>query len=485
MARNGKCANRLARRLSSRSVPTRACGKILVLCAAAALGWSAAAIAATGGASSPTGPSGASGASGTTGTTGTAALTPLARLDRKMAAAMKPLGADSGAFVFDLATGHVLYDDDGAVPRSPASVEKLYTLTAALELFGPSGTLTTSVYGVGSLEPGGVWDGNLYLRGGGDPTFGDVQFIKDWYGEGTSVGALAAKLIAATHITRVDGSIIGDESYFDSLRGDPASNYEPDPNLVGELSALSFDRGAVGRQGTPAAHAACELSGALYRDHVKVTGHAERGVTPAGARALASIASPPMSALAGLTATPSDDFFAEMILKALGAHFGAGGSTAAGAAVVAKALANLGITPQIVDGSGLSRADLTSPEQVVTLLRDLSPGGVASLQTVGADLHSALPVAGKTGTLEGRMLGTAAYGNCQAKTGTLSNASDLAGWCDGNYVFALLMNDVDVWNAEKAQDKIVEALASYGATNEPHSSSARKPASSSTGTPSR
>jgi D-alanyl-D-alanine carboxypeptidase/D-alanyl-D-alanine-endopeptidase (penicillin-binding protein 4) len=192
-----------------------------------------------------------------------------------------------------------------------------------------------------------------------------------------------------------------------------------------------------------------------------------------------------MSALAGLTATPSDDFFAEMILKALGAHFGAGGSTAAGAAVVAKALANLGITPQIVDGSGLSRADLTSPEQVVTLLRDLSPGGVASLQTVGADLHSALPVAGKTGTLEGRMLGTAAYGNCQAKTGTLSNASDLAGWCDGNYVFALLMNDVDVWNAEKAQDKIVEALASYGATNEPHSSSARKPASSSTGTPSR
>jgi D-alanyl-D-alanine carboxypeptidase/D-alanyl-D-alanine-endopeptidase (penicillin-binding protein 4) len=473
----------MARRLSSQSVPTRASGTILALCAAATLGWSAVAIAATGGASSPTGASGATSQSGTTGTT----LTPLAKLDHKIAAAMKPLGGDSGAYLYDLATGQVLYDADGTVPRSPASVEKLYTLTAALELFGASGTLTTSVYGVGTLEPGGVWDGNLYLRGGGDPTFGDVRFIKDWYGEGTSVGALAATLVASTHITRVDGSIVGDESYFDSLRGDPASNFQPDPNLVGELSALSFDRGAVGRQRTPPAHAAWELSGALYRDHVTVTGHAKSGTTPAGARPLASIASPPMSVLADLTATPSDDFFAEMILKALGARFGAGGSTAAGAAVVARVLARLGISAQIVDGSGLSRADLTSPEQVVTLLRDLSPGGVATLQSVGADLRAALPVVGKTGTLVGRMLGTAADGNCQAKTGTLSNASDLAGWCDGNYVFALLMNDVDVSNAQKAQDKIVEALASYGLANAaaPHSASARKPASSSTRTPSR
>jgi D-alanyl-D-alanine carboxypeptidase len=60
------------------------------------------------------------------------------------------------------------------------------------------------------------------------------------------------------------------------------------------------------------------------------------------------------------------------------------------------------------------------------------------------------------------MVGTVADGNCQAKTGTLSDASDLAGWCDGRYVFALLMNDVDVWSAENAQDKIVEALARYG-----------------------
>jgi D-alanyl-D-alanine carboxypeptidase/D-alanyl-D-alanine-endopeptidase (penicillin-binding protein 4) len=468
-----------------------ASGKIIALCAAAVLA-SAATVTATttttGGASSPTGgASSPTGVTGVSGTTGATTLTPLERLDDTLSAAMKPLGSDSGAYAVDLDTGQVLFDEDGATPRNPASVEKLYTLTTALALFGPSGTLKTSVYGVGTLEPGGVWDGNLYLRGGGDPTFGDVQFIDEWYGAGTSVGALAAQLIAATHITRVDGSIIGDGSYFDSLPGDPASDYAPDPNLGGELSALSFDRGALGQQHNPAAHAAWELIGALYRDHVGVSGGQRSGVTPAGAKLLTSIASPQMSTLAWLTAIPSDDFFAEMILKALGARFGAGGSTAAGAAVVTKFLRSLGLTPHVIDGSGLSRGDLTSPEQVVTLLRDLSPGGVRSLQTVGADLRSALPIAGKTGTLIDRMTGTAASGNCQAKTGTLSDASDLAGLCDGRYAFALLMNNVDVWQAEEQQDKMVEAIANYGratgAGTQP--SIARKAASSSSGTPSR
>jgi len=74
------------------------------------------------------------------------------------------------------------------------------------------------------------------------------------------------------------------------------------------------------------------------------------------------------------------------------------------------------------------------------VLRDLSPGGNAELQSVGQTLHAALPVAGETGTLAARMRGTAAAGNCQAKTGTLSDASDLAGWCDDRYVFAILIN---------------------------------------------
>jgi D-alanyl-D-alanine carboxypeptidase/D-alanyl-D-alanine-endopeptidase (penicillin-binding protein 4) len=462
-----------------------ASGKIAALCAAVGLIGAGTALA-TGGATSTGGVSGPSGISGPSGASGSRTTpTPLQKLDTTMARAMRSLGTDSGAYVYDIDTGQALFDVDGTVARNPASVEKLYTLTTALALFTPGGTLQTRVYGVGTLDPDGVWAGNLYLKGGGDPTFGDATFVKDWYGEGITGGALARVLIAASHITRVEGSVIGDESYFDSLRGDPASGYALDPNLVGELSALSYDRGSVGHQRTPAAHAAWEFAGTLRRAGVTVDGASRAGVTPAGARLLASIDSPPMSTLAELTATPSDDFFAEMLLKAIGARFGGGGSTTDGAAVVTKYLAGLGIDPVIVDGSGLSRGDLTSPVQVIQLLRDLSPGGVASLQTVGADLHAALPVDGKTGTLVERMRGTKAAGNCQAKTGTLSNASDLAGWCDGRYVFALLMNNVDVGRAQLAQDKIVEGLAAYASATGAASPSAKKSASSRTGTPNR
>jgi serine-type D-Ala-D-Ala carboxypeptidase/endopeptidase (penicillin-binding protein 4) len=378
-----------------------------------------------------------------------------------MAAKLRPFARNSGAYVVDLDTGQVLFSENATMRRYPASVEKLYTLTVALALFGVDGTLETRIYGAGTLEPGGVFDGNLYLRGGGDPTFGDSKFIKDWYGGiGTSVGSLASQLIDTMHVTRVDGSVVGDESYFDSERGDPASGFLPDSNLVGQLSGLSFDRGADGNQGSPAAHAAWELAGALRHDGVPVSGRSHAGTTPAGAQLLVTADSPAMSELAALTAGPSDDFFAEMILKALGARFGSGGTTAAGADVVRTYLWHLGLMPAIVDGSGLSRGDLTTPLQVVTLLRDLSPGGNPQLQAVGAALHAALPVAGRSGTLATRMIGTAAAGHCQAKTGTLSDASDLAGWCDNRYAFAILMNHVAVWRAQRAEDAMLEALAS-------------------------
>ena len=90
-----------------------------------------------------------------------------------------------------------------------------------------------------------------------------------------------------------------------------------------------------------------------------------------------------MTALAALTALPSDDFFAEMLLKQLGASFGGGGTTAAGAAVVLRFLARLHLRPSVVDGSGLSIDDQTSPREVVTLLADLSPGGVPWLKSGG------------------------------------------------------------------------------------------------------
>jgi len=86
----------------------------------------------------------------------------------------------------------------------------------------------------GRLYPSGTFRGNLYLYGGGDPTFGDGTYIRQNYdGVGTTVGALAAKLITAMAPAQGRGSIVGDESYFDRRRGGPATDFAPDPNLVG------------------------------------------------------------------------------------------------------------------------------------------------------------------------------------------------------------------------------------------------------------
>ena len=68
---------------------------------------------------------------------------------------------------------------------------------------------------------------------------------------------------------------------------------------------------------------------------------------------------------------PSDDFFAEMLTKLLGSRTGIGGTTEAGAQVIASAAAEFGVHPTIVDGSGLSRGDGSSPLEVVDLLRSV------------------------------------------------------------------------------------------------------------------
>ena len=131
-------------------------------------------------------------------------------------------GRQSGAYVLDLTTGQVLFSQAANTGRLPASVEKLYTTSTALLRLGPTATFTTSILGVGSRDPDGVWDGTLYLRGGGDPTFGSISFDHSWYGTGATMRTLIADFLRTNDITAVDGRIVGDESYWDSRRGTPA-----------------------------------------------------------------------------------------------------------------------------------------------------------------------------------------------------------------------------------------------------------------------
>jgi D-alanyl-D-alanine carboxypeptidase/D-alanyl-D-alanine-endopeptidase (penicillin-binding protein 4) len=394
------------------------------------------------------------------GATATAAGT--AALQQHMAHELELAGTQSGAYVYDMTTGKPLFAERATQRHPPASVEKLYTAITALERLGPTTRLETTVFGVGHLAPGGVWEGDLYLRGGGDPTFGSSAFIRSRYGGvGTSVSQLAAQL-KAQGIRRVTGKVYGDESYFDSLRGEPSSGYAWDPFLEGDLSALAFNRGETGNeQGShaPAAFAARQLRAALRGAGVAVERGGGAASTPPGATKLTVALSPTIEQLLGLTLPPSDNFFAETLLKGLGARFGGAGTTAVGAKVVRETIAELGLHPQLVDGSGLSEEDRTSPYEVVTLLNEIAH------TELGTILRGDLAVAGHTGTLAERMRGTAAEGRCQAKTGTLTGVSNLAGYCaaaDGDELaFAFFNDDISTEAAHTLQDNMAITLANY------------------------
>jgi len=388
----------------------------------------------------------------------------LPALQSDLAGQLKIAGSRSSAYVYDITNKQVLYSAKPSTMRPPASVEKLYTATAALQRLGPTARLTTTVYGSGQLGPEGVWEGDLYLKGGGDPTFGDSAFIKSHYsGLGASVSTLVNQLVRTDGIHAVRGSIYGDESYFDSRRGEPSSNYRPDPFLEGTLSGLAFDRGASGSEKgahAPAGYAARKLWAALKDDGVSIRGSVGTATAPAETTRLASVNSPTVAQLLALTLPPSDNFFAETLVKDMGAAYGGAGTTAAGATVVGETIASLlGIHPHVVDGSGLSEADRTSVYEVTDMLVELQP------TPVGAILRGSMAVAGRTGTLAKRMRGTAAAGHCQGKTGTLTGYSNLVGYCqalNGHLLaFAFFNDGISTTTAHVIQDHMTITLANY------------------------
>lgn len=377
----------------------------------------------------------------------------LAQIKRVLQREMTRAGAYSGAYAVDLGSGQELYASRPDVARMPASLNKLYTAAGALLRYGTAGRLTTTVLSEGLPDGTGTLGGDIVLRGAGDPTFNNA-----------SVTALAQKL-ARAGLQRVEGRVIGDESAFDAFRGVPASGYRL-TSEVGPLSALSYNHGRTGRsvpyyQASPARFAAQAFEKALEKEGVEVTGAARAGLAPIGMTPLSEFESPPLSDIARLMNQPSDNYIAEMLIKGLGAQFGTAGSTAAGGAVISEAIRPFGIAPTIVDGSGLSRSDRTTPRQVVRLLKgmDASESGTA--------FDESLAVVGRNGTVDKRMRGTAAQDRCHVKTGTLRDVSALAGYCNttgGERVaFAFLMNRVYPAGARKLQDRMTVALAGYDA----------------------
>ena len=297
----------------------------------------------------------------------------------------------TGAIVLDLQTGDTLFAHNPRLALRPASNEKLATTYAALTALGPSFRIETDVLGEGQ-QSGTTWQGNLVLKGYGDPALSFAQ-----------VDSLARQ-VAAAGIRHVSGRILGDESWFDTRR--TGLGWKPQFYLHESpaLSALIVNRGWTGRYETarPALMAAQLFRPRPAPRRASPCAAALRSASPRRRRSSSQRSqSPPLSALVRHMDVYSDNFYAEMLLKEVGAVQGSGGSAAAGLAVDAAAAGAAGVPlagVRMVDGSGLSLLDRWTPVGLATLLRtmwqdtDLRPYVVP-----------ALPIAGETGTLEHRM----------------------------------------------------------------------------------
>ncbi|MBD2357098.1 D-alanyl-D-alanine carboxypeptidase/D-alanyl-D-alanine-endopeptidase [Tolypothrix sp. FACHB-123] len=179
---------------------------------------------------------------------------------------------------------------------------------------------------------------------------------------------------------------------------------------------------------------------------------------------IAAIDSPPLSQLVTEVNVNSNNLYAEALLRALAVKQPRVQNKITaniGLEVLKASLTQLGVDPtsySLVDGSGLSRRNLLSPEALVQTLRLMAKTPVAAIY------RASLPIAGKTGTLKNRFRNTPAEGIVQAKTGTLTGAVSLAGYMNGTkyepLVFSIMVNQSDrlASSLRQAIDEIVVLL---------------------------
>lgn len=336
-----------------------------------------------------------------------------------------------------------------ATPLVPASTAKLLTAAAALHVLGPDHRFRTVVRGQAPVE--GVVAGDLHLVGGGDPILATGAYA-DRFPRQPQLRtdmAVLADAVRAAGIRRVEGSVVGDETRYDTQRYVPGwPGRYLDQNVVGPLSALSvndsFARypGDGGDRlepaGEPAVHAAAVLTLLLAERGIEVVGPPRAGPAPE-APELGAVESEPLTAVVGQLLRESDNMVAELLVKELGRTAG-DPSTAGGAAVLRRALEDLGLDTTglaVADGSGLSTDNRLTCELLTDVL--LHP-------EVGPTLEEGMAVAGETGTLTDAFEGTSLEGVLAAKTGSLNAVAALAGSVtddDGPVTFAFVANDPD------------------------------------------
>ncbi len=373
--------------------------------------------------------------------------------------------------------GRTLYATGSDRSLVPASNQKVLTADLVLRVLGPDHRFTTTV--VGSLDRNGTVTGDLYLVGGGDPvlrTRAYDAYFGDDAGGATSIEELADAVVAAG-VHRVTGSVVGDESRYDTLRGVPSW---PDDRYLrqhqlGPLSALSLNQGfrsfpaEYSDEGLaelvpaddPATFAAATFGDLLAERGVQVDGPPRAGGAPTTAPTIAAVDSPPLADVVGQLLNRSDNQISELLVKEAGVLGGGGGTTADGLAVLWDALIAAGLPDTgvgIHDGSGLGYDNRLTCGLLATVLSEAGPG---------SDIDRGLAVAGETGTLRERFTDDAVRGRLRAKTGSLNEVTSLSGFASPDdapeVVFSYIANGAVVGpELLGLQERLGETLVSHG-----------------------
>ena len=392
------------------------------------------------------------------------------------------LGPQVSAMVADPATGQVLLSQDGGRLLTPASTTKLVTSVAALAALGPDATFTTRVVH-------GATPDRVIVVGGGDPTLAVNQFPAQDYPQPATLASLAAQTARALKSQgRTTVSVGYDTSLYTGptmAPGWPAS-YISTGNVT-PIVSLEVDQGRLTPAGAPedsddpynlrprstdpAGAAAASFAALLAADGIRVTGSPVAQTAPAHAAGIASVSSPPLSALVDQMLEESNNVIAEDLARQVALATGQPASFSGAAAAVISELRRLGVGTglRLVDGSGLSPQDAISPAALVK---------VVELATADARVRgvlAGLPVAGFSGTLSAGQsvfsgIGGAALGSVRAKTGNLGTVTALAGLVtDKNgatLAFAFMADQIPaagmLRTAANAIDEAAAALANCG-----------------------
>lgn len=413
-----------------------------------------------------------------------------------------------------------------------ASNMKLFTTAASLVYLGPDFQFETTLYTQGNLCPGGKLEGNIIIKGGGDPNISG----RFYDGRSTAILEEWARALKGAGVTEISGDVVADDTRFDRQYVHPnwpkdqlsrwycapVSGLSLNDNCV-ELTVLSqgngkakvllepdtgyvkvFNSCRVGnsKKGSklvvrkkpgsndilikgevspkrlplkyfiamdnPPHFLASVFKEVLEQKDITVRGSArlidERDENSPWPLVEVSRTTSSMMQSVTVANTRSQNFYAEQILKTLGAELKGEGSFRAGLEVIEELLGELGYTPkdyQIADGSGLSRDNRFSPKMITDLLSFMY------LHNFSEAFLTSLPLSGTNGSLQQRLTKEPYKGRVRAKTGYLSRVSALSGYVDSlggkPLAFSIIMNDFKASPREikGLQDSMCQVLVRY------------------------